>query len=78
MLVCIGVRKNVSTGPLVDFSKSFSRGAKLGEICFITPETKKIAFFAEICEFLPPSDQARNQFGTPGEAKNFMKGAHIF
>ena len=45
MLVCIGVRKIVSTGPLVDFSKSFSRGAKIDEICFLTPETKKRAFF---------------------------------
>jgi len=78
MLVCIGVRKIVSAGPLVEFSKSFSWRAKTGEICFLTPETKKRAFFAEICIFLLPSDQARNQLGTPGEAKNFMKGAQIF
>jgi len=43
--------------PLVDFSKSFSRGAKAGEICFLPLEPKKIAFFAEIIKFLPPSPQ---------------------
>jgi len=36
------------------FSKSFSRGAKSGEIRFLPLETKKTAFFAEIFKFLPP------------------------
>ena len=41
----------------MDFSKRFSRGrGKSGEICFLTCETKKTAFFAEIFKFLPLSD----------------------
>ena len=39
---------------LVDFSKSFSRVAKSGEICFLSPKTKKKSFFAEIFKFLLP------------------------
>jgi len=41
---------------LVYFSKSFSRGAKSGEIWFLLLENKKTPFFAEIFKFLPPSD----------------------
>jgi len=37
----------------VEFSKSFSRGAKSGEIKFSPLETKKTAFFAEIFKFFP-------------------------
>ena len=38
----------------MDFSKSFSTGAKSGEIWFLPLEIKKPAFFAEIFKFLPP------------------------
>jgi len=44
MLVCMGVEKIFSTGPLVDFSKIFSKGAKSGEICFLPLESKKQHF----------------------------------
>jgi len=37
----------------VDFSKPFSRGAKSGEICFLTLESKKTAILAELFKFLP-------------------------
>jgi len=37
----------------VDFSKSFSTGAKSGEIWLLPLEIKKTAFFAEIFKFLP-------------------------
>ena len=40
-------------GPLVDFSKRFSRGGKSGEIWFLTLETKATAIFAAIFKFLP-------------------------
>jgi len=33
-------------GPLGDFSKFFSRGAKSGKICFFPLKTKKTTFFA--------------------------------
>jgi len=33
---------------------------------------------AEIIQNCLGSDQARNQLGTPGKAKNFLKGAPIF
>ena len=71
-------QKDCFRGATSGIFKSFSWRAKTGEIYFLTPETKKRAFFAEICIFLLPSDQARNQLGTPGEAKSFMKGAQIF
>ena len=55
MFVCMGVGRNFSWGEaLVDFSKSFSTGAKSGEIWFLPLEIKKPAFFAEIFKFLPP------------------------
>jgi len=42
-------------GELVDFSKSFSRGAKRGEICFLPLETKKTAFLLKTSNSCPPS-----------------------
>ena len=49
----MSVGRNFSRGSLVDFSKSFSTGAKSGEICFFPLEIKKTAFFAEIFKLLP-------------------------
>ena len=49
-------RKDFIQGALVDFFKSFSKGAKSGGIFFSPLTTKKTAFFAEIFKFLPPSD----------------------
>jgi len=57
----------------VDFSKSFSRGAKAGEICFLPLEPKKIAFFAEIIKFLPPSPQPEGNIRVIAPARNFQK-----
>ena len=53
--LCAWASEEIFPGePLVDFSKRFSRGgAKSGEICFLTLDTKKTAFFAEISKFLP-------------------------
>jgi len=49
-----GRRKEVfQGGPLVDFSKRFSTGAKSCEICFLPLEIKKTAFFAEISNSCP-------------------------
>jgi len=53
--MCMGVEKIFSRGPLVNFSKSSSRGARSGEICFLPLETKK-NISAEIFKVLPPSD----------------------
>ena len=52
----MSVGRILSRGALVDFFKSFSKGAKSGEIWFLPLTTKKTAFFAEIFKFLPPSD----------------------
>ena len=40
MLVCMGVGRILSKGALVDFFKSFARGVKSGEICFLPLTTK--------------------------------------
>ena len=56
MLVCMGVGRIFSGGPLVGFSKSFSRGAKSGEVCFLPFETKKQPFLPKFSNFCPPSD----------------------
>ena len=53
-----GRRKDFPGVALVHFSKSFSRGAKSGEICFLPLKTKKTALFAKICKFLPPYTHA--------------------
>ena len=45
-------RKDFIQGALVDFFKSFSKGSKSGEICFLPLTTKKTVFFAEIFKFL--------------------------
>jgi len=53
MLVRMGVGNSFSRGgALVDFSKSFSTGAKSGEIWFLPLEIKKTTFFAEVFKFL--------------------------
>jgi len=44
----MSVGRIFSRGALVDFSQSFSKGAKSSEICFLPLESKKTAFFAEI------------------------------
>jgi len=36
LLMCMSVERILYRGALVNFSKSFSRGAKSGEICFTT------------------------------------------
>ena len=56
MLVCTGVGRHFSRALLVDFSKSFSRGAKSDEICFLPPETKKTAFLLKFSNSCPSSD----------------------
>jgi len=54
LYACVhGRQKDFFRGVLVDFSKSLSRAAKLGETCFLPLETKKTAFFAELFKFLP-------------------------
>jgi len=54
ILVCMSVGRILSRGALVDFFKSFSKGAKSGKIWFLPLTTKKTAFFAEIFKFLSP------------------------
>jgi len=57
MLVCVGIGRIIARGTPVDFSQRFSRGGQnCCNLVFIALETKKIAFFAEIFKFLPPSD----------------------
>jgi len=43
-------------GPLVDFSKSFSRGDKNDEIWFLPAETKKTTFLLNFSNSCPSSD----------------------
>ena len=40
----------------MDFSNSFSRGAKSGEICCLPHEIKKTAFLLKFSNSCPPSD----------------------
>jgi len=49
MLVCIGVGRIFPGGPLMNFPKVFL-GAINSEICFLTLEPKKTAFFANVTE----------------------------
>jgi len=51
---------------------------KSGEVCLLPLETKKIAFLLKFSNACPPSDQARNQLGTPGEAKSLLRVAESF
>jgi len=60
------------------YFQKFSRGAKSGEICFLPLKTKKTAFLLKFSNSCPLSDQARDQFGTPGKAKSFPRGVQIF
>jgi len=52
MLVCMDIARIFARGPLVYFSRSFSRGSKIGETCFLPLKIKKTAIFAEIFKFL--------------------------
>jgi len=78
VVVCMGVGKIFSRGALVDFSKRFSRGAKVAKFVFYLSKLRKQHFLLKFSNSCLPSDQARNQLGTPGEAKSFLKGAQIF
>ena len=70
MLVCMASERYFPGGHELILRKVFLRGPKSGELCFLPLKTKKTAFQGEIFKFLPPSDQARNQLGTPREAKS--------
>jgi len=73
-----GRRKDIFQGGISGFFQMFSRGAKSGEIYFIPLKLRKQLFLLKFSNFCPPSDQARNQLGTPGEAKSFPRGAQVF
>jgi len=53
----------------------FFRGGNYGEISSYQLKTNRKIFS---CKNMNRKIQARNQLGTPGEAKSFLRGAQIF